>query len=588
MNPPRGGFENVLGSKMYCRSRTLAQEQQFAVFRQHPFLVIDKELELVDMIPDIVKVRFLHLAVVFDRLRTGVRHIVGYFPRVDHFPDHFAHPGNMQGDLFEDLLLAGVGGGGKSHVLQSPDVVDEGILVLDRRRKDVAGGQFAHDAGFDLYALHIFFQLDLMAGFQFDVGIDAVGLEKMFGLFGNHGIEGQRSRTDIGQPAPFGFMVPFIAVAVAFEQYFLAFHDVFADHVHDRDFLLIAFLDQGIDVLLEAFQGFGEDSVEDDHRVRAIGAGTYRPELELITGEREGRSPVAVGVVQQELGDTTVEVEFQDGLILLVEFFANAFLDVRQYFSQVFADKDRNDRRRSFVRTQAEIVTRRGNGSAQDVGVVMDSLDGIDKERQEHQVGLRRLAGSQEVDARIGSHAPVVVLAASVDTGEGLLVQQHPELVTPGHAIHDIHQEDIVVDRDAYFLEDRGALELCGGYFIVPRAQGNAQFVSFLLVIPHERVDALGDAAEIVVFELLAFCRRMTEDGAAAHDEVGAGIEQALVDDKIFLFPAQRGGHLGDVLIEIMTDLDGSFVERGQRFQKGRLIVEGFARVADEDGRNAK
>jgi hypothetical protein len=92
----------------------------------------------------------------------------------------------------------------------------------------------------------------------------------------------------------------------------------------------------------------------------------------------------------------------------------------------------------------------------------MYCLDGIDEEGQEHEVGLRRFAGSQEVDTGVGGHAPVIMLAAAVDAGERLFMEQDPQLVTAGDAVHDIHQENVVIDGYADFFEDGGALELGG------------------------------------------------------------------------------------------------------------------------------
>ena len=123
----------------------------------------------------------------------------------------------------------------------------------------MAGGEFAHDPGFDLDAFQVFLQLDLVTGFQFDMRIDSVGFEEVLCFFGDHGIEGQRCRPDIRQPASFGFMVPFVAIIVAFEQHFFAAHDVFADDVHDGDLFLIALFDQRIDILFERLERFGQD-----------------------------------------------------------------------------------------------------------------------------------------------------------------------------------------------------------------------------------------------------------------------------------------------------------------------------------------
>src|SRR5882724_7131044 len=378
-------------------------------------------------------------------------------------------------------------------------------------------------------------------------------------------------------------MMPFVAVVVPFEQHFFAAHHVLADHVHDGDLFLFPFLDEGIHVLLEFLQGLGQDGIEGDHRVGAVGVRTHGAELEFITGEGKGRGPVPVRVVQQQFGNAAVQVQLQDRLVLLVEFIAYSFFHVSKDFTQVFADEDGNNGRGGFVGAETEIIAGRRDGSTENIGIVMNRLDGVDEESQEHQVGLRRLAGSQEVDPGVGGHAPVIMLATAIDAGEGLLMEQHAQFMAARYTVHYIHEQDIMVDGHAYFLEDGGALELCGGYFIMAGTQGNAQLVGFALVIAHEGIDPFGDAAEIMVFQLLAFGRGMTEYGTAAHHQVGAGIEQTLVHHEIFLFPAQGSRYFRNILVEIMAYLHGRLVQAGQGLQQGRLIVERFARIGYED-----
>ena len=69
------------------------------------------------------------------------------------------------------------------------------------------------------------------------------------------------------------------------------------------------------------------------------------------------------------------------------------------------------------------------NVKAQQVLIVVHGLDDRAEEEQELGVLARGLAGVEEVDARVGGHGPVVVLAGAVHALEGLFVEQADEAV---------------------------------------------------------------------------------------------------------------------------------------------------------------
>ena len=94
------------------------------------------------------------------------------------------------------------------------------------------------------------------------------------------------------------------------------------------------------------------------------------------------------------------------------------------------------------------------------------------------------------------------------------------------------------------------------------------------------------DGTEIMVFQLLAFCRRVTEYCSSAHDQVGTGIGQGFVDYKIFLFPAQCADYLGNILIEIITNIHCGLIHSFQRLQQGRFIIQCFAGIGNKYGRD--
>ena len=74
-----------------------------------------------------------------------------------------------------------------------------------------------------------------------------------------------------------------------------------------------------------------------------------------------------------------------------------------------------------------------------------------------------------------------------------------------------------------------------------------------------------------MIFQLLTFCRRVTEYGSSAHHQVGTCIGQGFINYKIFLFPSQGGNYFGNILIKIITNIHGSFIHASSDFSKGAL-----------------
>ena len=218
----------------------------------------------------------------------------------------------------------------------------------------------------------------------------------------------------------------------------------------------------------------------------------------------------------------------------------------------------------------------------------MRGHDRIDEEGQKLNVVLRSLARGQQIDARIRAQRPVAVLARSVDAQKRLFVEQHSQFVPECDASHDGHQQRVVVDGDVRFLEHRSAFELVGRHFVVPGLERNAEPVGLLLEVLHEFEYPVGDRSEIVVVELLVLGRDMAHQRPSGLHQVGTGQKQRLVHQKILLFPAQRHVHLVDVLVEILAYLDGSLVDRRQRFQQRGFEVERFARIGDEYAGNTE
>ena len=138
------------------------------------------------------------------------------------------------------------------------------------------------------------------------------------------------------------------------------------------------------------------------------------------------------------------------------------------------------------------------------------------------------------------------MLAGAVDAGERLLVQQADQAVLVGRAAHDLHRQHLVIGGQVRVLEDRRDFVLARRDFVVPGLDRHAELEQLRLGVGHAGQHALGDGAEVLVFQFLALGRLGAEERAAGVDEVGPGVEEVLVDEEVFLLGADGGEDLLD------------------------------------------
>ena len=106
-----------------------------------------------------------------------------------------------------------------------------------------------------------------------------------------------------------------------------------------------------------------------------------------------------------------------------------------------------------------------------------------------------------------------------------------------GDALHQIHDELIMVVGQVDILKDRSQLELIGGHLVVACLHRDAQLQALYLEILHESRDTWRDAAEVVVVQLLVFGRRVSHQRTSCEEEVGTGIIECLIHEEILLLP---------------------------------------------------
>ena len=319
-------------------------------------------------------------------------------------------------------------------------------------------------------------------------------------------------------------------------------------------------------------------------RQRHRGAGGA--ELELVAREGERRRAVAVAAVHRQRrqhGSAQLEVGLRRRRV------ARAGLDRAEDLLQLGAQEDRDDRRRRLVGPQPVVLAGERDRRPQERLVLVHRLQHGRAEEQELEVLVRRVAGLEQVDARVRAHRPVVVLARAVDARERLLVQQADEPVAARDVLHHLHGQLLVVAAHVRVLEHGRELVLGGRHLVVAGLDRHAQPGELLLGLEHAREHALGDRAEVVVVELVALGRLGAEQRAAGGDEVGALEVVALVDQEVLLLGPDGGEHARALgVAEQAHGAQGDVRERVHRAQERDLVVERLARPRRERGRDAE
>ena len=290
----------------------------------------------------------------------------------------------------------------------------------------------------------------------------------------------------------------------------------------------------GLEEILAAFDGLLElggdeverlrnDRVEDRVRPGDRLRGTDRTELELVAGEGKRAGAVAIAGVARQLRQHRTPSLHEAALLGGL---GRSLLQLIDDVLELIAEEDRDDGRRCLVGAEAMIVVRAADGDTEQLGILGDGANYGHAEDEELGVVVRRVAGVEQVFAGVGRHRPVVVLTRAVDAGERLLVEQAGQAVLVGGAADDFHRQHLVVGRQVAVFEDRGDFILGRGHFVVARLDRHAELEQLALRVGHAGQHALGDGAEVLVFQFLALGRRGAEKRAAGVEEIGPEVEE--------------------------------------------------------------
>ena len=551
-----------------------------------------------------------HLAVAGQRpvvLAADGLGIVGCGAQSVHCRDHVV----VEGHSF--LALAGQSLGSVHHILQHVDGVAHGVgigaqlgqglgLAADAERladgqlggggvgdlahvgvdgrQQLLAGHFEHGQRLDVDDLGVVLHLDFVTALHLHLGQDAEVLHQLDVLRVNEGGQSSRGVLLVGQAAAGSFFFPLGSVAVAVEDDAAVVADGPLDQSDGGRGKVLSTL-QLVGV---ALQLLGDGGVQDGVAVAQVLSRTGHTELELVAGEGEGRSAVAVGGILAELGQ---DIHAQIHLHLGGAGVRRIGCDGVNDGFQLLAHEDGDDGRGCLVGAQTVIVAGGGDGGAQQVCVLIDCLDDSGQEDQELQVLHGSVAGVQQVLVG-GAHRPVVVLAAAVHALKRLLVLQADQTVLGCDLLHQLHGQQVVVDGNVGGVEDGGQLMLAGSHFVVLGLGGDAQLPQLFVQFLHEGGDFGADDAEVMLFELLALGRGSAEQGAAGQDQVLTCLVVFLLDEEVLLLRADRGGHIVHILAEQLQDTDGLIGQRVHGTQQRSLFIQRLAGVADEGGGDAE
>ena len=239
------------------------------------------------------------------------------------------------------------------------------------------------------------------------------------------------------------------------------FGHIFFDQVMHRHLKIFRLLQ----LIRSLAERLGHDSIQRSIGVsHRIGA-SHHTELKFIAGERKRRSAIAVGGIFFKIRQSRhagLQRPPLDGMV------CRAGLDqLLHNILQLFPEENRNNGRRSLVCPQPVVIAHIGSALPEQVRMGVHRLHNAGQHQQKLDVRIGRVAGIQQVHAIICVQRPVVMLAGAVHPRKGLLMQQAGHAMPPGHLLHGLHHQLVMVHRDIGGLIDGRKLMLRRGHLIV-------------------------------------------------------------------------------------------------------------------------
>mmetsp|Transcript_14853 Transcript_14853/g.31498 ORF Transcript_14853/g.31498 Transcript_14853/m.31498 type:complete len:466 (+) Transcript_14853:484-1881(+) len=335
-------------------------------------------------------------------------------------------------------------------------------------------------------------------------------------------------------------------------------------------------------------EGVGEDGAKHGVHHGDVLRRADRAELEAVAPVREGRGAVAVLGGRLE-GRDGVDAELARGVRRHVLDRRLGLLEGLEVLGDVIAEVGGHDGGRCLAGTEAKVVARRRDGHAHEVAVLVDGPDDGGHEDGED-LGLAALlvdgGGVEQVNARVGAEREVVVLAAAVDAGERLLLQEAGEAVASGNLVHHLHHHQVLVDLRGGGAKERRALVLVGGDLAVAGLQRDAHHEALMLDLSDACSGDRVERTHVVVAHLLATRGRLAENGATGELQIRAAVVLLARHQEELLLKANIREDRAALVAQILQQSSALFRDRLHRTQQRGLLVQGVAVEGNKYGRN--
>ena len=222
--------------------------------------------------------------------------------------------------------------------------------------------------GLDADDLAVLLDMNFVAGVDLFLGVNALARQQLNVLGHDVGRQRLGGVVQVGKAALFGFLDPGLFIAVAVEDDAAVGRERVADQLVERGGEVRRILE----LCVKLIELVGHDGVEDRGRARDGLRRAGHAELELVAREGERRGAVTVGRILRD-GGQYVYADAQRlvlgrGVVVFVDDGVDDAL-------KLGAEEDRDDGRRRFLRAEAVVVAREGDGAAQQLLILIHALD---------------------------------------------------------------------------------------------------------------------------------------------------------------------------------------------------------------------
>ena len=134
---------------------------------------------------------------------------------------------------------------------------------------------------------------------------------------------------------------------------------------------------------------------------------------------------------------------------------------------QLLAQEDGDNGRRRLRRAETVVIARYRRGLPEKTGMLVHRFQDASQHQKKLDILVGCLSRIHHIDAVIRGQRPVIVLAGTVDSREGLLCQKAGEALVGRGPLHGLHHHLVMVAGDIGLLIYLRQLVLCRSHLVV-------------------------------------------------------------------------------------------------------------------------